>query len=91
MKHIENWIWLPKEKYKNDQTTVLSSFSEEKTKNYAVAEFEKSYEFSQKVIRADLRFSGDTSFQLYCNDVFVATGPACVGGDFIGNETPRDN
>ena len=38
-----------------------------------------------------MRFSADTVFQLFCNDGIIATGPACVGGDFLGNKTARDN
>ncbi len=51
----------------------------------------KKYIFPSNILRAELRFSGDTSFQFFCNDKFIATGPPCVGGDFIGNETPREN
>ena len=91
MNHIEQWIWLPKDIYKNEQTTVYSGFNKDKADNYTVAEFKRTYTFSQKVVRASLRFSGDTTFQLFCNDSIVATGPACVGGDFLGNETVRDN
>jgi len=91
MNHIEQWIWLPKDIYKNEQTTVYSGFNKDKADNYTVAEFKRTYTFSQKVVRASLRFSGDTAFQLFCNDSIVATGPACVGGDFLGNETVRDN
>jgi len=91
MNHIEQWIWLPKDIYKNEQTTVYSGFNKDKADNYTVAEFKRTYTFSQKVVRASLRFSGDTAFQLFCNDRIVATGPACVGGDFLGNETVRDN
>ena len=91
MNHMEQWIWLPKDIYKNEQTTVYSGFNKDKADNYTVAEFKRTYTFSQKVVRASLRFSGDTAFQLFCNDSIVATGPACVGGDFLGNETVRDN
>ena len=91
MNHTEQWIWLPKDIYKNEQTTVYSGFNKDKADNYTVAEFKRTYTFSQKVVRASLRFSGDTAFQLFCNDRIVATGPACVGGDFLGNETVRDN
>ncbi len=91
MKHIEQWIWLPKDKYTNAQNTVYSGFEDKTKGNYTVAEFKKEYVFSEKVVSAELRFSGDTAFQLYCNDSVVATGPACVGGDFIGNETGREN
>ena len=91
MNHTEQWIWLPKAIYKNEQTTVFSGFDKEKANNYTVAEFKRTYTFSQKVVRAALRFSGDTVFQLTCNDAIVATGPACVGGDFLGNEAVREN
>ena len=82
MNHMEQWIWLPKDIYKNEQTTVYSGFNKDKADNYTVAEFKRTYTFSQKVVRASLRFSGDTAFQLFCNNSIVATGPACVGGDF---------
>lgn len=91
MKHTEQWIWLPEKSYKNEQTTVYSGFYKNEAHNYTVAEFQKNYAFSKKIVRATLRFSADTVFQLFCNDRIVATGPACVGGDFLGNETPREN
>lgn len=91
MRNKEQWIWLPKDKYKNEQENILSGFEFNKEQNFIVAEFEKKYEFSKKIDKARLRFSGDTVFQLFCNGDIVATGPACVGGDFIGNETVRDN
>lgn len=91
MKHIEQWIWLPEKIYKNAQTTYYSPLSAKDNNNYTVAEFKRDYIFPQKITSASLRFSGDTSFQLFCNNSIVATGPACVGGDFIGNETARNN
>ncbi len=91
MQHNEQWIWLPEKIYKNEQTTVYSGFNKSKADNYTVAEFKRTYAFSQKVVRAELRFSGDTGFQLFCNEGILATGPACVGGDFLGNDTVRDN
>ena len=91
MKHTEQWIWLPSDIYPDNITTVYSGFDESRPDSFTVAEFKKTYKFNKKVISADLRFCGDTVFQLYCNDLIVATGPACVGGDFIGNETPRTN
>ncbi len=91
MKHTEQWIWLPKAQYPNHQTTVYSGLLEKANGNYVVAEFFKEYRFEKTVLSADLRFSGDTNFQLYCNDTFVATGPASVGGDFIHNEEAREN
>lgn len=91
MKHSEKWIWLPKSSYPENQTTVYSGFDETSENQYCVAEFKRKYFFDQEVVSAKLRFSGDTLFQLFCNGNIVATGPAAVGGDFIGNEEPRDN
>ena len=91
MAHTDTWIWLPREKYPDNQMTVYSAPGDEARGHYTVAEFRGDYAFDQRIVSAKLRFSGDTAFQLWCNDAFVATGPASVGGDFIGNDTPRDN
>lgn len=91
MKHTEQWIWLPESKYPNSQKTVFSGFDCEKADNYTVAELERKYVFPKRIISAALRFSGDTAFRLYCNGDIIATGPPCIGGDFMGNETARDN
>ncbi len=91
MKHVEQWIWLPKAKYDNEPHNVYNAFNNNENNGYIVAEFLKEYDFSSKVTSAALRFSGDCTFQFFCNNEIVATGPACVGGDFIGNETRREN
>ena len=91
MKHTEQWIWLPKDWYPNAQKTKLAGVQREDAGNYVVAEFERTYTFPSAVVSAKLRFSGDTAFQLFCNGGIVATGPACVGGDFIGNDSVREN
>jgi len=91
LKHNEKWVWLPKKRYPDCQTTIYSALLENQKANYVVAEFARSYTFDQKVVKASLRFSADTAIQLYLNGEIIATGPASVGGDFIGNETARDN
>ncbi len=91
MEHIEQWIWLPRNRYGDSQNSILTGFAWTQDSNYVVAEFMKDYTFSEKVVRADIRFSADTAVQLYCNGNVAATGPAAVGGDFIGNDTPREN
>ena len=89
--HTEQWIWLPREQYPDNQITIYSGFLDHNAGNFTVAEFSRRYTFAKTVIRAELRFSGDTLFQLWCNEEFVATGPACVGGDFMANEQVRSN
>lgn len=86
---LEQWIWLPQTRYPHNQTTIYSAFGNFSECNYTVAEFAKRYTFEQTPVLVRLRFSADTIFQLFCNDELVATGPASVGGDFLGNEQAR--
>ena len=91
VEHVENWIWLPREQYPDHQTTIYSGFLDQSKGNYTVADFKRTYTFAQKVTKAELRVSGDSLFRLSCNGETVATGPACVGGDFRANEEVRPN
>ena len=91
MHNLEKWIWLPKETYPNNQTTVYSPYDKHTAGNFTVAEFKKEYCFGKKIRTAKLRFSGDTEYQLFCNGEILATGPVSVGGDFLGNDKPRTN
>lgn len=88
---LEQWIWLPKVRYPHNQTTIYSAFGDFSECNYTVAEFAKRYTLEQVPVLVRLRFSADTVFQLFCNGELVATGPASVGGDFLGNEQPRSS
>lgn len=83
------WIWLPKEAYANEQATIYSGFADKTKGNYTVAEFKREYRFDKRIRSVRLNFSGDTFFELYINGEFVATGPPCVGGDFLENDAPR--
>lgn len=76
------WIWLPAAAYPQYQTTRPSAFAPLPEDGYCVAEFHKSFSFPQAVTCVRLRFSGDTAFQLFCNDQLVGTGPVNVEGDF---------
>lgn len=89
LQHSENWIWLPRGRYPDCQQTLPSALLW-RLQNYTVAEFRRDYTFEKKVVSAQLRFSADTAFSLYCSDALIATGPPAVGGDFIGNDTPRE-
>ena len=86
-----NWIWLDNKKYPESQTTKYGYFHKNGENNYAVAEFKKKYSFQQKVVKAELIFSGDTRFQLYLNGEVLTTGPVMVGGDWLGNEKKRND
>ena len=90
MNKTEKWIWLDEQKYPEYQTTIYSGLLRHIGEgNFTVAEFEKEYVFEDEVIQAELRFSGDTEFQLFLNNEFLATGPINVGGDSLYNEVPR--
>lgn len=81
-----NWIWLPQSEYPDNQATAYSCFVDKSKYVFTVAEFKKSYKFEKKIVKAELYFCGDTVFKLYCNEQFVATGPVCVGGDFVESD-----
>ena len=85
----ENWIWLPDHLYPNHQKTDYNYFEHKEEHLFTVAEFQRKYQFRSKVVALKIRYSADTDVQLYCNGELVGTGPACVGGDFLGNEEPR--
>ena len=85
----QNWIWLDPNRYPHTQETVINGWCDKQPQHYAVAEFKRVYTFPTPIREAVLTYSGDTEFRLYCNGAFVATGPACPGGDFyISNEVP---
>lgn len=83
MHNTQQWIWLPKNSYPHHQTTITNAFCNPANGNYNVAEFRKCYTFDKKVVTAELTFSGDTLFRLYCGNRLLATGPAAVGGDYF--------
>lgn len=85
------WIWLNKKNYPTRQNTTISGFADKSNGNYTVAEFKKTYNLKKIPKCIKLCFSADTLFQLYINGEVIATGPACVGGDFIGNDRVREN
>ena len=90
--HSERWIWLPKAQYPDRQETIYVGLDADTPDgNYTVAEFSKIYTFDSRVKSAEIRFSGDTAVHLFLNGKILATGPASVGGDFLDNDTPRDN
>jgi len=91
MEFAEKWIWLPKNKYPDRQTTNYTAFTDQRDKTYTVSEFKREYLFEKEIASAHLRFSGDTEFWLYCNDELIATGPILMGGDFGDNDTARSN
>lgn len=90
MRPLEKWIWLSKEQYPDSQITffhpdVCPETEREEKGHYTVAEFRKTYRFYKKVKSAQLRFSGDTEFDVWLNGSLLATGPVNVGGDFLLN------
>lgn len=78
------WIWLPQKTFPHCQTNRTSAFSPMVAEDYCVAAFLKSYSFPKNICSAELRFSGDTEFALFCNGSILATGPVNVEGDFGG-------
>ena len=86
MNGFEQWIWVPEKLYPDCQKSAFSDMSEKKMDPYCVAEFKKDYVFDGDVQELRLKVCGDAAFQLYLNGACVMTGPATVGGDFLGND-----
>ncbi len=86
---LEQWIWLPASVFPEQQTTALTCMSSAGVKNHAVVQFTKTYTCRKPIESVELRTSGDTFFRLYLNGDRIVSGPASVGGDFLGNDFPR--
>ncbi|MGN1410672.1 MAG: hypothetical protein ACI4XJ_10940 [Eubacteriales bacterium] len=89
---LEQWIWLPDDKYPDNQTTSHSCMSGEDSKkygHYTVVRCGRNYRFDKSITSVKIRTSGDTFFRLYVNDIRKVTGPASVGGDFLSNDRVR--
>ncbi len=89
MRELEQWIWLPSSSFPDCQTTMNDRYCPNYKRNYKVAEFFKNCDYEKEIVRADIRFSGDTSFTLYFCDKFIARGPASAGGDFLSPQLPH--
>lgn len=87
----ENWIWLPKDKYPNNQKTFFNPLGSKRIGKYTVCRLTGKYEFDDVPLRVELVFSADTAFLLTCNGKDIARGPAYSGGDFLGNDEPRSD
>ena len=86
MNSYEQWIWVPETLYPDRRKSAFNDMSEKKADPYAVAEFKREYRFDADVQALRVKVSGDASFQLYLNGDCVMTGPATIGGDFLGND-----
>ena len=83
MEHTEQWIWLPEERYPQQQTTRYSERDHTHENNYTAVAFSKKYSFSKPIREASVRCSGDTAFALFCNGQHLTNGPVLPGGDFL--------
>ena len=88
---LEQWIWLPADKYPDNQTTTLTCMhgDQKKDGHYTAAAFRRTYAFDKPIESVHIRTSGDTFFRLYANKSRIITGPASVGGDFLSNDRVR--
>ncbi len=93
MRNLEQWIWLPEKKYPHCQTTAFNrttvDYSEGNNVNYKVCEIKKEATYNKEIASVNIRFSGDTSVVLYCNDKFIGRAPASSGGDFLIPQLPH--
>ncbi len=83
------WIWLPQDKYPNEQTTYFSGLERTNPdQKYIVCALKRRYELGMNA-KISLEVSADTAFLLLCNGKSLLRGPAYSGGDFLDNDKPR--
>ena len=87
---LEQWIWLPEDKYPDRQKTKISETHHEPAIGpFIVAECARNYRFDKPIASMEIRAGADTFFRLNVNDKHIMSGPASVGGDFLGCERVR--
>lgn len=75
------WIWVSKEKYPDFQNCAYTTFAEEQ-KNFGVFLFQKKWMEDDRVERAVLYLTSDSSYKVYVNGRTVGFGSAQPGGDY---------
>ncbi len=88
---MSKWIWLPSEKYPENQKTFYNPLGSFRQGKYTVCRLTRKYSFSDVPTSVTLTFSADTAFLLTLNGQDIARGPAYSGGDFLDNDTPRND
>lgn len=83
MKSSAKWIWLPAERYPENQTCELSFTRDTGSKSFCVAQFRRDYAFEKEISKVLLNTGGDTAFKLFLNGRHIENGPVCAGGDWI--------
>ena len=83
MKNSAKWIWLPAERYPENQTCELSFTRDTGSKSFCVAQFRRDYAFEKEISKVLLNTGGDTAFKLFLNGRHIENGPVCAGGDWI--------
>ena len=83
------WIWLPKDKYPNEQKTYFSGLERtDPYQKYTVCALKKRYKLGARA-RVSIEVSADTAFLLLVNGKSIMRGPAYSGGDFLDNDKMR--
>ena len=77
------WIWLPDERYPENQTCEISFMRDTGCASFCVAQFLRSYQFKKEISKVRLNTGGDTAFKLFLNGQHIENGPVCAGGDWI--------
>ena len=85
-----SWIWLPKDVYPENQSTIFDIYTGDPNAGFTVADFTKTYFFDREIASVTAIFSANSYVELFCNGVPVGTGPASVGGDFLENGKARE-
>lgn len=80
---MPEWIWLPENKYPDNQNCGISLMNDWSCSSFCVAQFCRDYSFEKEIDRVRIESGGDTVFKLFMNGEVIENGPVCGGGDWI--------
>lgn len=83
------FIWLPREKYPDLQTTYETIFCDQQGCKYTAALFRKEFILSAPVKKMTLKVSASVKYRLSLNGQLLGRGPIMQGGDY-GNTNVLD-
>lgn len=83
------FIWLPREKYPDLQTTYETIFCDQQGCKYTAALFRKEFILSAPVKKMTLKVSASVKYRLSLNGQLLGRGPIMQGGDY-GNTDVLD-
>ena len=76
------WIWVDSQVFPTKKPPYTTFSENYLATDFSVAEFNKTYCFQKKILKAHIEVTADVAYRLYLNGSFLGRGPVCAGGDW---------